>query len=77
MSQLVEPVEVTWKRAAAIWWNFTWRQLAVFVIIGFLNWLLDAWVSNMDDGTFYKSCGVLFGIRIVRVVFSDELCDHP
>lgn len=52
MSQLVEPVEVTWKRAIAIWWDFTWRQLAVFVIIGILNWLLEAWVLNMDDGTF-------------------------
>ena len=52
MSQLVEPVEVTWKRAVAIWWNFTWRQIAVFVTIAVLNTPLDTWISNMDDGIF-------------------------
>lgn len=52
MSHMIDPVEVTWKRAIAIWWNFTWRQIAVFVTIAALNTPLDVWISSMDDGTF-------------------------
>jgi hypothetical protein len=31
MSQVVEPIEVTYKRALTLWWNFTWPVLATLM----------------------------------------------
>jgi hypothetical protein len=69
MSQLVEPVEVTWKRAAAIWWNFTWRQIGVFVTIGILNVSLNAWISSLDDGTFKDIVALCSGLGLFILFF--------
>ena len=49
MAQLVEPVEVTYKRAFMLWWNITWRTLGILFLLSILLSFINGFFQEGDN----------------------------
>lgn len=62
MSQVVEPVEVTYKRALTLWWNFTWPVLATLFLVGIFIGLFEGFIKSMLESINNPVLASMIGI---------------
>lgn len=72
----MEELDVTWSKAAAIWWAFVWRSLALGFVAGLLLGIAAAMMGeDPQSGTFNLFIYLLMipvGIWIMKDVLTNQ-----
>jgi hypothetical protein len=62
MSQVVEPIEVTYKRALTLWWNITCPTLGTLFILGIFLGYFNGIIESIHNHILASIVGICFGL---------------